>query len=284
MGGCASVSVSCDQTLNQVGRCLTENANHIHNKLDENVETLQVSTQELKVLRDDLLTRVFLEEEKGHRRLATVQRWFSNVETVESQVNELLAEGAAEIFSEFRIQKAMAEKVCSSLMEDEVGTLGLYGMGGVGKTTLLTQINNIFVNTENDFDVVIWVVVSKDQKMESVQETILWRLGRFSEEWKHLNEEEKASEIKQVLKGVPLPTRMNRCKVLFTTRSKEVCSEMRVDVEMEVKCLAPDEAWELFRMRAGDLTLESHPDIPGVARKIAGKCYGLPLALNVIGK
>lgn len=97
--------------------------------------------------------------------------------------------------------KAMAEKVCSSLMEDEVGTLGLYGMGGVGKTTLLTQINDIFVNTENDFDVVIWVVVSKDQKMESVQETILWRLGRFSEEWKHLNEEEKASEIKQVLKG-----------------------------------------------------------------------------------
>lgn len=83
--------------------------------------------------------------------------------------------------------------------------------------------------------------------------------------------------------GVPLPTRMNRCKVLFTTRSKEVCSEMRVDVEMEVKCLAPDEAWELFRMRARDLTLESHPDIPGVARKIAGKCYGLPLALNVIG-
>ena len=97
--------------------------------------------------------------------------------------------------------KAIAEKVCSSLMEDEVGTLGLYGMGGVGKTTLLTQINNIFVNTENDFDVVIWVVVSKDQKMESVQETILWRLGRFSEEWKHLNEEEKASEIRQVLKG-----------------------------------------------------------------------------------
>ncbi|CAN7041210.1 unnamed protein product [Brassica oleracea var. botrytis] len=283
MGGCASVSVSCDQTLNQVGRCLTENANHIHNKLDENVETLQVSTQELKVLRDDLLTRVFLEEEKGHRRLATVQRWvFEKIKEVNVLKSRSDFRVVAERVPRSKVKerlihvplvgmKAIAEKVCSSLMEDEVGTLGLYGMGGVGKTTLLTQINNIFVNTENDFDVVIWVVVSKDQKMESVQETILWRLGRFSEEWKHLNEEEKASEIRQVL------------KVLFTTRSKEVCSEMRVDVEMEVKCLAPDEAWELFRMRAGDLTLESHPDIPGVARKIAGKCYGLPLALNVIG-
>ncbi|CAF1925885.1 BnaC05g11820D [Brassica napus] len=98
--------------------------------------------------------------------------------------------------------KAMAEKVCSSLMEHEVGTLGLYGMGGVGKTTLLTLINNIFVNTENDFDVVIWVVVSKDQKMESVQETILWRLGRFSEEWKHLKRRRESVKDQASVKSI----------------------------------------------------------------------------------
>ncbi|CAH8353864.1 unnamed protein product [Eruca vesicaria subsp. sativa] len=349
MGGCVSISVSCDQTLNQVGRCLTKKASYI-SKLQENVETLQTATQELKDLRDDLVTRVSLEEEKGQRRLATVQRWLSNAETIESQVNELLATGT-EISRSFRSRfdygkrvfkkikevkdlkysggsfkvmservprckveerlihpvvgmKAMAEKVCSSLMEDEVGTLGLYGMGGVGKTTLLSQINNSFVDIVNDLDVVIWVVVSKDQKTESVQETILRRLGRCSEEWKHRKEDDKASEIRKMLKGkrymlllddiwskvdiqkigVPLPTRMNRCKVVFTTRSKEVCSEMRVDVEMEVKCLELDEAWELFRMRVVDLTLESHPDIPKVARKITKKCYGLPLALNVIGE
>ncbi|KAG2268410.1 hypothetical protein Bca52824_062965 [Brassica carinata] len=350
MGGCVSISVSCDQTLSHVGRCLTDKASYIR-KLQENVETLQTATQELKDLSDDLLTRVSLEEEKGRRRLATVQRWLSNVETMESQVNELLlASGTTEVSrslrsrfdygkkvfkkieevkslksrADFKVMservprskaeerlihpvvgtKAMAEKVRSSLMEDEVGTLGLYGMGGVGKTTLLSQINNSFVHTENDFDVVIWVVVSKDQKTESIQETILRRLGRYGEEWKHLKEDEKALEIKQMLKGkrymlllddiwskvdiqrigVPSPTRMNRCKVVFTTRSKEVCSEMRVDVEMEVKCLASDEAWELFRMRVGDVTLESHPDIPEVARIIAQKCYGLPLALNVIGE
>ncbi|KAL0723555.1 hypothetical protein Bca4012_038154 [Brassica carinata] len=337
MGGCVSISVSCDQTLSHVGRCLTDKASYIR-KLQENVETLQTATQELKDLSDDLLTRVSLEEEKGRRRLATVQRWLSNVETMESQVNELLLafDYGKKVFkkieevkslksrADFKVMservprskaeerlihpvvgtKAMAEKVRSSLMEDEVGTLGLYGMGGVGKTTLLSQINNSFVHTENDFDVVIWVVVSKDQKTESIQETILRRLGRYGEEWKHLKEDEKALEIKQMLKGkrymlllddiwskvdiqrigVPSPTRMNRCKVVFTTRSKEVCSEMRVDVEMEVKCLASDEAWELFRMRVGDVTLESHPDIPEVARIIAQKCYGLPLALNVIGE
>ncbi|KAJ4891396.1 Disease resistance protein (NBS-LRR class) family [Raphanus sativus] len=350
MGGCVSISVPCDQTLSHVGRCLTQKASYIR-KLQENVQTLQTATQELKDLREDLLTRVSLEEEKGQRRLATVQRWLSNVETIESQVDELLASGTTtEVSRSFRSRfdygkkvfkqikevnslksradfkvmaervprskveerliypvvgmKAMTEKVRSRLMEDGVGTLGLYGMGGVGKTTLLSQINNTFVNTGNDFDVVIWVVVSKDQKIESVQETISRRLGLFSEEWKHIKEEEKASEIKKMLKGkrymlllddiwskvdiqrigFPTPTRMNRCKVVFTTRSKEVCSEMRVDVEMEVKCLASDEAWELFRMRVGDLTLESHQNIPQVARMIAEKCYGLPLALNVIGE
>ncbi|KAF8086877.1 hypothetical protein N665_0609s0008 [Sinapis alba] len=321
MGGCVSISVSCDKTLNQVGRCLTENGNYIH-KLDENVETLQVSTQELKDLRDDLLTRVFLEEEKG---AAEVSRSFGSrfdygkrVFKKIKEVKDLKSRADFKVMSErvprSKVEerlihpvvgtKAMAEKVCSSLMEDEVGTLGLYGMGGVGKTTLLSQINNSFLNTGNDFDVVIWVVVSKDQKIESVQETIWRRLGLCTEEWKHRKEDEKASEIKQMLKGkrymlllddiwskvdiqrigVPSPTRINRCKLVFTTRSKEVCSEMRVDVEMEVKCLASDEAWELFRMRVGDLTLETHPGIPQVARKIAEKCYGLPLALNVIGE
>ncbi|KAL1203535.1 putative disease resistance protein [Cardamine amara subsp. amara] len=348
MGGCVSVSMSCDQTLNQVGRFLSEKTNYIH-KLKENVETLEIATQELKDIRDDLLTRLYLEEEQGQRRLATVQRWLSNVERIESQVNHLLISGPTEISRNFKSKfdygervfkkikevqvlksrgdfrvmaqrvpipkveerliqpvvglETVVENVRSSLMKDEVGTLGLYGMGGVGKTTLLSQINNNFVDTD-DFDVVIWVVVSKDPQIESIQETILRRLGRCDEEWKHKKENEKASEIKQILKskrymlllddiwskvdiqkiGVPLPTRTNRCKVVFTTRSKAVCSEMRADVEKEVKCLALDEAWELFRMRVGDITLKSHPEIPTVARVITQKCYGLPLALNVIGE
>lgn len=72
MGGCVAISVPCDQTLNQVGRCLSEKTNYIH-KLQENVETLKMVTQELKDLRDDLLTKVFLVEEQGQRRLATSQ-------------------------------------------------------------------------------------------------------------------------------------------------------------------------------------------------------------------
>ncbi|CAA7019670.1 unnamed protein product [Microthlaspi erraticum] len=84
--------------------------------------------------------------------------------------------------------------------------------------------------------------------------------------------------------GVPFPTREKGCKVVFTTRSREVCGHMGVDDPIEVKCLASDEAWDLFRIKVGKITLESHPDILELACKVAKKCRGLPLALNIIGE
>lgn len=66
-------------------------------------------------------------------------------------------------------QETMLEMVWNRLMEDEVWIVGLYGMGGVGKTTLLAQINNRFSNQGGGFDVVIWVVVSKNATVHKIQ-------------------------------------------------------------------------------------------------------------------
>ena len=55
----------------------------------------------------------------------------------------------------------MFAKIWKWLEDEKVGIIGLYGMGGVGKTTLLKRINNEFLKTKLGFDVVIWVVVSK---------------------------------------------------------------------------------------------------------------------------
>ena len=55
-----------------------------------------------------------------------------------------------------------------TLGDDKVGIIELYGMGGVGKTTLLKKINNEFLKTKLGFDVVIWVVVWKPANAEKV--------------------------------------------------------------------------------------------------------------------
>ncbi|KAJ6315035.1 hypothetical protein OIU78_018507 [Salix suchowensis] len=79
--------------------------------------------------------------------------------------------------------------------EKQVGIVGLYGMGGVGKTTLLTQINNESLKKPDDFDVVIWVVVSRDLKPDTVQESIGRKIGFSDDFWKNKSFDEKATDI-----------------------------------------------------------------------------------------
>ncbi|KAJ4917642.1 Disease resistance protein (NBS-LRR class) family [Raphanus sativus] len=198
---------------------------------------------------------------------------------------------------------SMVKKAWDSIMKPERRTLGIYGMGGVGKTTLLATINNKFKEEVNEFDVVIWVEVSQDLKYKDIQKQILRRL-RADQELEKDTEEKKASFIEDILGrkkfvlllddlwsavdlskiGVPRPTQENGSKIVFTTRKKEVCRHMKVDDEMKIDCLSNNEAWELFRNVVGEAPLNRHPDIPTLAKTISEKCHGLPLALNVIGK
>ncbi|CDY59380.1 BnaUnng00640D [Brassica napus] len=168
-------------------------------------------------------------------------------------------------------------------MEKDVGILGLYGMGGIGKTTILKQINKkLLEKKEDEFGVVIFVVVSQNLQVGKIQNEISERLGLCDMAWEKKTQKEKASRIYDVLRrtrfvmllddiwrkvdiedeiGIPLPSPENGSKVVFTTRSKYVCGRMGPH-DVEVKQLDPENAWELFRQ----------------------KVRGLPLALNVIGE
>lgn len=52
-------------------------------------------------------------------------------------------------------QETMLERAWKHLMDDETAIMGLCGMGGVGKTTLLTQINNKFREAVDGVQIVI---------------------------------------------------------------------------------------------------------------------------------
>ena len=69
--------------------------------------------------------------------------------------------------------------------------------------------------------------------------------------------------------GVPHPIGDgNISKVIFTTRSEEVCHVMEAHQHQKVECLASDEALSLFRMKVGEDTFNSHPEIPTLAEEI----------------
>lgn len=89
MGNCVSLDISCDQTLNHTCGCLFGDGNYIHT-MEANLKALEKAMQELEERRDDLRRRVVIEEDKGLQRLSQVQGWFSRVQCVGSQVNDLL--------------------------------------------------------------------------------------------------------------------------------------------------------------------------------------------------
>ncbi|XP_034680824.1 probable disease resistance protein At1g61300 [Vitis riparia] len=196
------------------------------------------------------------------------------------------------------------DKVWRSLEEEHVGMIGLYGLGGVGKTTLLTQINNHFLKTSHSFDVVIWVVVSKTPNLERVQNEIWEKVGFCDDKWKSKSRHEKAIDIWKALSkkrfvmllddmweqmdmlkvGIPPPDQQNKSKLIFTTRSQDLCGQMGAYKKIEVKSLAWKDSWDLFQKYVGEETLNSDPEISELAEMVAKECCGLPLAIITIGR
>ncbi|KAJ8619227.1 hypothetical protein MRB53_015413 [Persea americana] len=63
------------------------------------------------------------------------------------------------------------EKIWECLMDVNVAVLGVYGIGGVGKTTIMTHIYNQLIE-DSIFYSVIWVTVSKASTLEQLQNNI----------------------------------------------------------------------------------------------------------------
>ncbi|KAK5826832.1 hypothetical protein PVK06_021765 [Gossypium arboreum] len=59
---------------------------------------------------------------------------------------------------------------------------------------------------------------------------------------------------------------------------------MEARKKIKVECLKSEEAWKLFQDKVGDETLNSHPDIRELAKQVAKRCGGLPLALITMGR
>ncbi|CAD5323190.1 unnamed protein product [Arabidopsis thaliana] len=96
--------------------------------------------------------------------------------------------------------EAVSGLVWRCMTVDNTGIIGLYGVEGVGKTTVLTQVNNRLLQHKlNGFDFVIWVFVSKNVNLEKIQDTIREKIGFLDRSWMSKTEEEKAGKIFEIL-------------------------------------------------------------------------------------
>ncbi|KAF7124875.1 hypothetical protein RHSIM_Rhsim12G0031500 [Rhododendron simsii] len=187
--------------------------------------------------------------------------------------------------------------VLNKLQDESTQKIGIWGMGGVGKTTILDLLNKSH-EAETYFDFVIWVTVSNSWSIRKLQNEVGKRLkieidandsdgiiaGKLLERLKGkkylLLLDDVWDEVDLRVVGFPNANQQNGCKVVLTTRKKEVCRKMETDAEVPVSVLPNDEAWEMFSSGVGHVSTLS--TVKTYARDIVSECDGLPLALKVV--
>ncbi|XP_058105898.1 disease resistance protein At4g27190-like [Magnolia sinica] len=183
------------------------------------------------------------------------------------------------------------EQIWESLMDDETRLIGVYGMGGVGKTTIMRHIYNRIKSQK------IWVTVSNDFSIGRLQNSIAQAIGLdLSNEHDEIRRSMKLLEALKrreklvvifddmwkpfPLENVGIPED-NACKVVLTTRLKNVCRGMNCEKKITVEVLSKEEAWELFKGKLGaDVVLSS--GIEKIAKLMTEECDGLPLGIITV--
>ncbi|XP_073267314.1 LOW QUALITY PROTEIN: probable disease resistance protein At1g61310 [Populus alba] len=194
--------------------------------------------------------------------------------------------------------KEAFKQIMKALKDDKVNMIGLYGMGGVGKTTLVKEVGRR-AKELHLFDEVLIATVSQNPNVTGIQDQMADSLdlnfdkkskeGRAKELWQRLQGKKMLIVLDDVWKdidfqeiGIPFGDDHRGCKILLTTRLEDMCSYMKCKEKVFLGLFSEEEAWALFRINA-DLRDEDST-LNTVAKKVARECNGLPVALVTVGR
>ncbi|KAG6388536.1 hypothetical protein SASPL_149964 [Salvia splendens] len=188
------------------------------------------------------------------------------------------------------------ETILKHLESGQVLSIGVYGMGGVGKTTLAKHIHNLLL--QHSQGRVIWVTVSEEFSVTTLQDKIARFIGlEFVDE---KNEDIRAARLHTTLSQmknsvlilddvwekidllkVGCPISVECCRLIITTRSLEVCRQICCQKVIPVQTLHHHETWELFNETLrNEIELDSSAE--KIARSVAELCGGLPLGIVTV--
>ncbi|TYI03869.1 hypothetical protein ES332_A11G372700v1 [Gossypium tomentosum] len=201
-------------------------------------------------------------------------------------------------FEDFDSRKLVFNKIMEAVKDPNLNIIGVYGMPGVGKTTLVKEVIRQ-VKEDKLFDSVVMAVVTHTPDVRKIQDQIADMLGlKFEEQsmsgrasrlCQRLKKEKKIlvalddiwAKLDLMEVGIPLGDENQRCTILLTSRDLNVLlKDMDAKKSFPIGVLEHEEAWEFFKKIAGD-GVESSDLLP-IASEVAKKCGGLPIAIRTL--
>ncbi|VAI68527.1 unnamed protein product [Triticum turgidum subsp. durum] len=210
-----------------------------------------------------------------------------------------------EIFGRDEDKKVVVKLLLNQQDQRNVQVLPIFGMGGLGKTTLAKMVYND-QQIQEHFQLKMWHYVSDNFNVVALLKSIIELAGnkrcdmpdtiellrkqleevigqnRFmlmiDDVWNE-NERMWEDDLKPLLCSVGGPGSI----IVVTTRSHKVASIMQTLRPLKRECLSEQDSWELFAHKAFSNGVEEQAELASIGRRIVNKCGGLPLALKTMG-
>ncbi|KAL4637305.1 hypothetical protein ACB092_03G068200 [Castanea dentata] len=199
----------------------------------------------------------------------------------------------------FNSRMSIMEELMEALGDTDINLIGVWGMPGVGKSTLVNEVAKK-VKEEKLFDEVAILTLKQNPSLEQIQteisETLDLRLDKetLGERAKLLNarltKDNNNTRVKRLvildniwekldLEKIGIPPK--GCKVVVTSRDKDLLtSKMGTQKDFGLRILPREEAWSLFEKMSGNSLQDSN--LRSKAMEVSAACEGLPLALVTV--
>ncbi|KAK9222799.1 hypothetical protein WN944_011238 [Citrus x changshan-huyou] len=163
----------------------------------------------------------------------------------------------SEGFYNFKSRESTMKDIMEAMKDEKVSIIGICGRGGVGKTTLVKEIQKQ-AKEKKMFDEVAMAVVSQTPSITKIQDEIAGWLGikelpdndelvRASLLCKRIEKQRVLVILDDLwvqieLDRVGIPYGKDGCKILLTSRSRAACNQMQAHI-VDVRTLTEEESW-----------------------------------------
>ncbi|CAK9153375.1 unnamed protein product [Ilex paraguariensis] len=209
----------------------------------------------------------------------------------------------SEIYGRNEEKELIIDVLLSSLSyQDDLSVYAIWGMGGLGKTTVSQLVYND-PRVQAHFEMRIWVCVSDDFSIQRLTKAIIeliegvgCNISELDLLQRHLQERLRGRRFLLVLDDVwnEENDKWDRLKdvlrcgskgsmLIVTTRIEKVARMMATLPIYHLGYLSDDDSWTLFKQRAFGSGREENLELETIGKAIVKKCGRVPLAVKALG-